>query len=74
MLAPHLQAIQDKYKGKLIIYRIDVDKDPVLAQRFSVQAMPTVVFIGNKTNYKTELGYQEFDALEKLVLKNLFQK
>ena len=74
MLAPHLQAIQNKYKGKLVIYRIDVDKEPLLAQRFNIQAMPTMVFMGSKTSFKSELGYQEYDALEKLVLKNLFQK
>ena len=74
MLAPHLQAIQNKYKGKLVIYRIDVDKEPVLAQRFSIQAMPTMIFMGNKTSFKSELGYQEYDALEKMVIKNLFQK
>ena len=74
MLAPHLQALQNKYKGKLIVYRIDVDKEPVLAQRFNVNAMPTIVFIGNKTSFKTELGYQEYDALEKLATKYLFIK
>jgi len=74
MLAPHLQAIQNKYKGKLVIYRIDVDKEPLLAQRFSIQAMPTMVFMGGKKSFKSELGYQEYDALEKLVIKNLFQK
>jgi thioredoxin 1 len=74
MLAPHLQAIQNKYKGKLVIYRIDVDKEPVLAQRFNIQAMPTMIFMGNKTSFKSELGYQEYEALEKMVVKNLFQK
>ena len=74
MLAPHLQALQNKYKGKLIVYRIDVDKEPVLAQRFNVNAMPTIVFIGKKTSFKTELGYQEYDALEKLATKYLFIK
>ena len=74
MLAPHLQTIQNKYKGKLVIYRIDVDKEPVLAQRFNIQAMPTMIFMGNKTSFKSELGYQEYDALEKMVIKNLFQK
>ncbi|MFT3753550.1 MAG: thioredoxin family protein [Paludibacter sp.] len=67
MLAPHLQAIQNKYKGKLVIYRIDVDQEPQLAQRFNVQAMPTVVFIGSKTKYNSELGYREYDEIEKLV-------
>jgi len=74
MLAPHLQAIQNKYKGKLIVYRIDVDKEPLLAQRFNVEAMPTMIFMGSKTSFKSELGYQEFDALEKMVNKYLFQK
>ena len=67
MLTPHLQAIQNKYKGRLVIYRIDVDKEPQLAQRFNVQAMPTVVFIGSKTKYKSELGYREYIDIEKLV-------
>ncbi|MDP4239621.1 MAG: thioredoxin domain-containing protein [Bacteroidota bacterium] len=74
LLSPKLQSIQNKYKGKLIVYKIDVDKSPDLAQRFNVQAMPTMVFIGNKTSFKTELGNQEYDALEKMVNKYLFQK
>lgn len=72
MLAPHLQAIQNKYKGKLVIYRIDVDQEPQLAQLFKVQAMPTVVFIGSKTKYKSELGYREYDDVEKLVKTHFF--
>ena len=73
MLAPHLQAIQNKYKSKLIIYRIDVDQEPELAQRFNVQAMPTVVFM-TKTSYKSELGYKEYDELESVVKSNFFSK
>ncbi|HET7733954.1 MAG TPA: thioredoxin family protein [Paludibacter sp.] len=72
MLAPHLQAIQNKYKGKLVIYRIDVDQEPELAQRFKVQAMPTVVFIGSKTKFNSELGYREYDEVEKLVKTYFF--
>ena len=74
MLAPHLQAIQEKYNGKLIIYEIDVDKEPELAQRFNVSAMPTLVFIGSVMTYKTELGYRDYDELEKIVKSHLFQK
>ena len=74
MLAPHLKAIQEKYNGKLIIYEIDVDKEPELAQRFNVSAMPTLVFIGSVMTYKTELGYRDYDELEKIVKSHLFQK
>ncbi len=73
-LAPHLQAIQNKYKGKLIIYKIDVDKEPELARLFKVEAMPTIIFIGNKTSYKSELGYREYAEFETLVKTNFFKK
>jgi thioredoxin len=74
MLAPHLQAIQNKYKGKLIIYKIDVDKEQELAQRFNVEAMPTIIFIGEKTKYKSELGYKEYAEFDKLVKSYFFNK
>lgn len=67
MLAPHLQAIQNKYNGKLIVYKIDVDKEPEIAKKFKVEAMPTIVFIQNKSTYKTELGYRDLSEFEALV-------
>ncbi|MCE5332408.1 MAG: thioredoxin family protein [Bacteroidales bacterium] len=74
MLAPHLQAIQNKYNGKLIVYKIDVDEEPELARRFKVEAMPTIVFIDSKTNYKSELGYRDYDEFEALVKQHFFSK
>ena len=69
MLAPNLQALQNKYKGKLLVYRIDVDQEPELAKLFKVEAMPTIVFIDSKTTFKTELGYKEYAECETLVKK-----
>ncbi len=74
MLAPHLQAIQNKYNGKLIVYKIDVDEEPELARRFKVEAMPTIVFIDSKTGYKSELGYRDYDEFEALVKQRFFSK
>jgi len=74
MLAPHLQAIQNKYKGKLIVYKIDVDKEPELARLFKVEAMPTIIFINSKTSYKSELGYKDLNEFETLVKQYFFKK
>jgi thioredoxin len=74
MLAPHLQAIQNKYNGKLIVYKIDVDQEPELARLFNVEAMPTIVFINGKTNYKSELGYRDYNEFETLVKSHFFKK
>ncbi|HLP04913.1 MAG TPA: thioredoxin family protein [Paludibacter sp.] len=74
MLAPHLQTIQNKYKGKLTVYKIDVDQEPQIAQRFNVEGMPTLVFIPGKTAWKSEVGYREYNDLEKLVKAYFFAK
>lgn len=73
-LAPHLLALQNKYKTKLVVYKIDVDQEPRLAELFKVTAMPTIVFIDGKTTFKTELGYKEYDEYESLVRKYFFNK
>lgn len=73
-LAPHLQAIQNKYKGKLVIYKIDVDQQPDLARLFKIQAMPTVIFVDSKTSYKSELGYKDYEEYELITNKYFFPK
>lgn len=74
MLAPHLQAIQNKYKGKLIVYKIDVDQQPELAKLFKIEAMPTIVFVDKQNSYKSELGYKDYDEFESIVKANFFKK
>lgn len=74
MLAPHLQNIQNAYLGKIIIYKIDVDKDPEIAKLFDVKAMPTIVFMPDKTHFKTEVGYREYADLKALVDNYFFKK
>lgn len=67
MLAPHLEAIKKEYGDKLQIYKIDVDKEKEVAAAFGIQAMPTLVFIpltGQPTGVQ---GYQDKEALSKLV-------
>ncbi len=74
MLAPHLQAIQNKYNGKLIVYKIDVDQEPELARKFKVEAMPTIIFVNSVNSYKSELGYRDYADFESMVKKYFFGK
>ena len=73
-ILPHLLALQEKYKGKLLIYEIDVDKTPELAQRFKVEGMPTLIFIPNTNSFKSLLGYKEYNELDAAVNSLFFKK
>ncbi len=73
-LAPHLQAIQNKYKDKLVVYKIDVDQEPEIARLFKIEAMPTIVFVNSKTNFVSEVGYRDYNEFDALVQKYFFAK
>ena len=45
MLAPVLDDVARDYDGKVDVYKIDVDKEPALANAFKVRSIPTLLFI-----------------------------
>ncbi len=48
-LEPRLQGVTERYARRLEVYRVDIDRDLEVAERFGVQSLPTVVvFRGGK--------------------------
>ena len=72
MLAPELKALQKEYDGKLVIYKIDVDRERELAQFFGVKAMPTIYFIPTKGKATYAQGYMTQDQLKAIVEQYFF--
>lgn len=72
MLAPELKALQKEYNGKLVIYKIDVDKEPQLAKFFGVKAMPTLFFIPMQGKATYAQGYMTQDQLKTIVDQYFF--
>jgi len=67
MLAPELTQLQKNYKGKILVYKIDIDQEPELATVFSIQSVPTVYFIHPNGKYDGILGYRSYDELKQIV-------
>ena len=44
-IAPILEELAEEYKGKIVIYKVDVDKEKGLAQAFNISSIPAVLFI-----------------------------
>lgn len=44
-LEPELEAVAESLDGQAKVFKIDVDADPMLAQRFGVRGVPTVVVL-----------------------------
>ena len=44
-IAPTLEALGEEYAGRVAIAKVNVDEQPVLASRYQVRSIPTLLFI-----------------------------
>ena len=49
-MKPTIEALEKEYAGRIEIRSIDVDQNKDLAQKFKVEAIPTLVFLDAKGN------------------------
>lgn len=58
MLAPVLEEIDQRQEaGDLLIVKVDVDEVGVVAARFGIQSIPTLILFENGQAVKQTLGY-----------------
>ena len=71
MLAPHLEAIQKEYKGKIQIYKINTDENREVAGAFGIQSLPTIVFVPKEGQPQAVMGYRPQADLESIITEVL---
>ena len=69
MIAPILEEL-DREKEGFRVYKVNVDEEPALANRFGIEAIPTLIFFKNGEVVKRKTGLYPKDALL-LILKEL---
>lgn len=69
MIAPILEEL-DREKEGFRVYKVNVDEEPALANRFGIEAIPTLIFFKNGEIVKRKTGLYPKDALL-LILKEL---
>jgi len=65
MIAPILDKLAKEYAGKIIVAKVNTDDNPVWAQRFNVQGIPTMLFIANG-----KVVHQQVGALPEPMLRS----
>lgn len=56
VIAPILDDLAKEYAGQIYIYKVDVDKEPQLAQAFGIQSIPTLLFVPMSGDPTAEVG------------------
>lgn len=66
-LNPVMQALAKKYKGQIIIYKVNIDKAQKLAASFGIESIPTIFFFKTNTQPTKIVGAPSKEELEKAI-------
>ncbi len=73
-LSPILEEIAEEYDGKIIIYKVNTDKEPEIASAFGIRALPTLLFIPTEGETSHLLGLRPKEELCKAIETTLLKK
>jgi thioredoxin len=73
-VAPVLEELSTEYDGKLVIYKIDTDKEMELSSLFGIQSIPTLLFIPVEGAPMMQKGALPKNVLQQVIEERLMQK
>jgi len=71
MVAPVLEELAGEYEGKLIIYKVDTEKEVELSAVFGIQSIPSFLFIPNEGKPMMQPGALPKNMFKKVIDENL---
>ena len=71
MLAPMVDDLAEKYAGKVVVGKVNVDEEQELAIRYGVMSIPTVIFFKDGKEIDRKVGVMPPEAFTKVLDANL---
>ena len=63
MLGPVIEAISEEVPADVLVAKVDADREPGLAQRFGIMAIPTVIAFRDGQEVRRTVGLTSKEAL-----------
>ena len=71
IIGPIVEELAPSYEGKAVIAKLNVDDNPVVAQRFGVTSIPTLMMFKNGKLVDRMVGAAPKGALQSFIDRNL---
>lgn len=71
MISPVLEDLSKDYDGKVDFIKVNVDQEGVLAQRYGVMSIPTLILFKDGQIVNQVLGFQAKPQLQDFIQKGL---
>ena len=65
MMEPAVEAVADAYKDKLKVYKLDVDENPMIAAKFHIMSIPTIMVFKDGAPVSSIVGAVTIKSLTK---------
>ena len=71
MLGPVIEDLADRYEGKAVVGKVNVDDEEELAIRYGVMSIPTVIFFKDGKEIDRKVGVMPESAFTEVLDKEL---
>jgi thioredoxin len=73
-LSPVVEEIAKEYAGKIVVYKVDTDKEKILSQSLGITGLPTLLFIPAQGSPQMSMGAIPKEGLIKAINEVLLVK
>jgi thioredoxin len=73
MISPILDKMAEKYADKIIIYKVNVDKEKELAKEIGINSIPTLIFVPKDGEPQIMVGAKSEEELDKFIQEFLLK-
>ncbi|MER3499593.1 MAG: thioredoxin [Chitinophagaceae bacterium] len=74
MVAPVLEELSELYEGKLVIYKVDTEKELELSSVFNIRSIPSLLFIPLEGNPMMQDGALPKNILQQVIDEKLLKQ
>ncbi len=66
-VAPIIEEIAQKYEGKIIVYRVNIDREESIAKAFGIRSIPTFLYVPVQGGAVKEHGVMPLEYFERRI-------
>jgi thioredoxin 1 len=71
MIAPTLDALAEKYDGSVTFYKLDIDENSAVPQRYGIKGIPTLIIFSGGRELERIVGASSKEAIARVIDKHV---
>ncbi len=71
MMAPVLKQVKQNFKDQIKIIKIDIDKNPSVAQKYGIRGVPTLILFKNGHEVWKQSGVLQVNQINSIINSHL---